>query len=87
MSRMNHSENIPSRRKFVLGLGIISLFGVLRLKFPLRKKIIACAPQKEKKTVKMLTQDGRLVELDAQRVKSKGKKISNDELRSWINKS
>ena len=84
---MNKSENIPSRRKFVLGLGIISLLGALGLKFPSRKVIIACAPPHEKKTVKMLTQDGKLVELDVQHVKAKGKKISNDELKSWVKKS
>jgi hypothetical protein len=84
---MNKSEKIPTRRKFVLGLGIISLFGALGIKFPSRKTIIACAPSHEKKTVKMLTQDGRLVEMDIQHVKTKGKKISNDELKSWVKKS
>jgi hypothetical protein len=36
--------------------------------------------------VKMLTQDGSLVEIDKKLLASSGKKISNEELQQWIKK-
>jgi hypothetical protein len=38
----------------------------------------------KKETVKMLTQDGRLVEIDKTLVSSGNKKITADELKQWI---
>lgn len=52
-----------------------------------RKKtdVIACAP--ERKTIRMLTQDGRLVEIDASKINMEGrKKISDDQLKKWVSK-
>jgi hypothetical protein len=46
--------------------------------------VIACAP--EIKTVKFLTQDGTLVEVDASKIKTGKEKISNQQLQSWVNK-
>ena len=40
----------------------------------------------ERATVKMLTQDGSLVEIDKKLLASSGKKISNKELQEWIKK-
>lgn len=37
-------------------------------------------------TVKMLTQDGQLVEIDKKLLAAPGKKITNEELQRWINK-
>ncbi len=39
------------------------------------------------RTVKMLTQDGRLVEVDAGKIYcGKRKKISDEQLKTWVNK-
>src|SRR5450755_1130057 len=61
-------EIIPTRRKFVWGLGVLSVFSgialLARTPFSGKKNVIACAPEK-KRMVKMLTQDGKLVEIDA----------------------
>ena len=57
-----------SRRKLIAGLGVLSLFPIAKLATSFKKKeVIACAP--EIKTVKFLTQDGTLVEVDASKIK------------------
>ena len=38
-------------------------------------------------TVKMLTQDGKLVEIDKKLLTGPGNRISNDELQHWIRKN
>jgi hypothetical protein len=38
------------------------------------------------RTVKMLTQDGKLVEIDASILASGNKKISDKELQNWVKK-
>lgn len=75
----NDIKKTSSRKKFIfLGLGTVAFFSV----FKFFKK------EKKKKTVKMLTQDGKLVEIDPDLIKSEKKKITNSELQSWIkNKS
>jgi len=80
----------PSRRKFVWGLGIFSLFAAVgaAAKFPFSgiKRVLATKPECKNTTVKMLTQDGRIVEVDAALLASNSKKISNTELQNWIKK-
>ncbi len=89
----NHNSQIPNnspsnRRKFVIGVGVLSAIGaisaIFRLPFVSKKNIIACAPESKKKTMTMLTQDGRLVEIDATAITSSKKKVSNNELLNWI---
>jgi hypothetical protein len=79
------SSNSPSRRKFVFGVGILSAFAAIGaatgLPF-LAKKSSKIADKK--KTVKMLTEDGRLVEIDETLIASGKKKITNTELQHWI---
>ncbi|MFC4231994.1 hypothetical protein ACFOW1_08835 [Parasediminibacterium paludis] len=91
----NYNSLIPkkapsTRRHFVVGVGILSAIGaitaIFRLPFVSKKNIIACAPESKKKTVTMLTQDGRLVEIDATAITSSKKKVSNNELLNWIKK-
>ena len=69
------TNQAPSRRKFIfLGLGTVAFFSVFKfLKTPGKKK-----------TLKMLTQDGRLVEINEALLPSKRKKITNGELQTWI---
>ena len=74
-----------SRRKLIAGLGVLSLFSIAKLATSFKKKeVIACAP--EIKSVKFLTQDGPLVEVDASMIKTGKEKISNAQLQNWVNK-
>ena len=74
---MQSDDHKVTRRKLVGWLGIFSLFtiagGALR---PWKNNA--------KKTVKMLTQDGKLVEVDATLLAANNKKISDKELRNWV---
>jgi len=69
-----------TRRKLVGWLGVLSLFTMAGAAF---------RPWKSKgtsKTIKMLTQDGKLMEVDARLLASASKKVSDKELQSWIKK-
>ena len=66
-----------SRKKFVIwGVGILASLSVLKFGF---------SPKKN--TVKMLSQDGKLVEVDISKLNASKKKISDKELLGWIKKS
>ena len=72
-----------SRRKLIAGLGVLSLFPIAKLATAFKKKeVIACAP--EVKTVKFLTQNGTLVEVDVTKINGDKEKISNKQLQSWV---
>ncbi len=76
---MKQEEKKTSRKKFLKwGLVVIASFPVL--KFMTGKK------KKKTETVKMLSQDGTLVEIDKNFLAASGKKISNTELQNWIKK-
>ena len=65
-----------SRRKFIeWGIGALAAFSAIGLFFSQKKK---------KKIVKMLTQDGQLVEVDEALIKSTGKKVDNKEIHTWV---
>jgi len=73
---MTHSTQNSSRRKFIeWGIGALAAFSAIGLFFSQKKK---------KKIVKMLTQDGQLVEVDEALIKSTGKKVDNKEIHAWI---
>lgn len=75
---MQQQKNTPSRKKFLVwGLGVLSSLAAVKFMIPTNKK---------KNTVKMLTQDGKLVEIDRDLVSSNKKKITKEELQSWIKK-
>jgi len=73
------SQLPPSRKNFLL-LGIAAFFSAAGLRFITRGK------QKKTETVKMLTQDGLLVEIDKNIIAARGKKITNSELQQWVKK-
>jgi hypothetical protein len=78
---MNSENKLHSRKQFI-GLGVSATAFLATLKFwalPKKKK-------KNNKTVTMLTQDGKLVEVDVMALPSKKKKITNKELQNWITK-
>ena len=65
-----------SRRKFIeWGIGALAAFSAIGLFF---------SQKKGKKTIKMLTQDGHLVEVDEALIKSTGKKVDNKEIHAWV---
>ena len=75
---MEQKPETTSRKKFFLwGLGILSSVTAFKLITPAKKK---------KETVKMLTQDGKLVEVDKELLTPGGKKITDEQLRNWVSK-
>ncbi|HEK19013.1 hypothetical protein DIU31_027735 [Mucilaginibacter rubeus] len=92
---MNNNEEIArakttSRRKFLWLFSILSVFTAAassgRLRFPGKKLSGPGKPDDKKRTVKMLTQDGRLVEVDESLLTANRKKVTNTELQQWIKK-
>jgi len=80
---MQQVNKTSTRKKFLLWSAAI-LSSVTALKFitaPARKKNGA-----GKTTVKMLTRDGKLVEIDKELLMSSGNKVTNEELQNWVKK-
>jgi protein-disulfide isomerase len=74
---MHPSQQPPSRKKFLL-LGIAAFCSATALRFFTRGK------KKTPETVKMLTQEGRLVEINKTMLALHSKKVTNEELKQWI---
>ena len=92
---MNNNEEIAgakttSRRKFLWLFSILSAFAAVASSSSLHflGKIHSNfgKPGNKKRTVKMLTQDGRLVEVDESLLTVNRKKVTNAELQQWIKK-
>jgi len=76
-------KTVPSRKNFLLrGVSWAAMVAAATLPFALRPK----EKKVEKKTVKMLAQDGTLVEVDEALLTAHRKKITDAELKSWVNK-
>lgn len=78
-----------TRRKLLFGISLLSLFPLLKFGslFAKKSNVISCAPDEQKHTVKMLTQDGKLVEVEVSNIKGAEKqKISNKDLMAWVKK-
>lgn len=75
---MQIEDNKVSRRKLVGWLGVLSLFATAGA------ALIPWKTRKKPATVKMLTQDGRLVEIDATLLAANTKKVSDKELQTWV---
>ena len=72
---MQDAKKKTSRKKFLLwSTALISSFTAFR--------IFGSKPKKQ--TVRMLAEDGSLVEIDSSLLVSKGRKISDKELQGWI---
>ena len=78
---MKSLQQSPGRKK-ILQWGLLTLASFAAFRFLKGNKKISCAPPPE--TVKMLTQDGRLVEIDKNLLAAGGQKITNEELKHWI---
>jgi len=73
---MSSDNKTQTRRKFV-GWGLATAAVVSAVNF------FKPAPPK-KQTVKMLTQDGKLVEIDMAALPPKKKKATNQDVKNWI---
>jgi intracellular sulfur oxidation DsrE/DsrF family protein len=75
------NENKPvSRKRFVIwGVGVLSVFTAARYFF-------RSGPKQNTTTVKMLTQDGRLVEVEVSKLSSKRKKIKDADVHTWVHR-
>lgn len=82
MTTQSHpGKGSSSRKKFLLwGAALLGSIGLL--------KYINRKPAEEKKTtVKMLSQDGRLVEVDISQINCETrKKVTDEELKNWVAK-
>ena len=72
------TDRLP-RKKFVIWVAIVSLFAMIGAAFRFGK---IEAP----KTVRMLTREGKLVEINIKLLASYSKKVSDKDLLNWINK-
>lgn len=76
---MQEAQPSTSRKKFLLwSATILSSATVF--------KFIKVPKKKKSDTVKMLTEDGKLVEIDKKLLVSPGKKITDKELQQWVKK-
>ncbi len=76
---MDSENKIQSRKKFItLSISAAALLASF--------KFISFKKKKKTNTVKMLGQDGKLVEVDVAALPAKKKKITNKELQNWIKK-
>lgn len=76
---MEQSSKTSSRKKIIL-LGAAILSSVTFFRF------FGGSKKEKNETVKMLTQDGQLVEIDKKLLASSGNKITNEGLQQWIKK-
>ena len=73
----------PSRKKILLwGATLLSSLAFFKITFINEKT----KDEPVTETVKMLTQDGKLVEIDKKLLASSGTKVSNEDLQKWIKK-
>ena len=80
---MEQPQQTNARKKFLLwGATLLTALPLLKLFPPLKNK----KNDSRDETVKMFSQDGKLVEIDKRLFVSSGKKITNEELKKWIKK-
>jgi hypothetical protein len=79
---MDNNKKDVSRQKFLFwGISIASVFTI-----PCFFRSSKNKKQAATKTVKMLTQDGKLVEVNISCITGKGEKIKNENIHTWIKK-
>jgi hemerythrin superfamily protein len=81
---MQQPDKTSTRKKFLLwGAAVLSSLTAFKLITGSRKTRGGAG----EKTVKMLTQDGKLVEVDAEKLLfSKREKINDEQLKIWVHK-
>jgi hypothetical protein len=74
---MDNDNKIQTRKRFIfLGITAVALVTVFRFFIPGKKKKAA--------TMKMLTQDGKLVEVELSKLSRKKTKIKDAEIHTWV---
>ena len=78
---MEQSQKTSTRKQFLLwGASVLSSLTLL--------KFTRGSKEKKAGTVKMLGQDGKLVEVDMEKLSgSKRTKITDEQLKNWVNKT
>ena len=92
---MNDAETVRPevkvRRKLLAGagLGLLSLLSIFKSGlFSKKNAVVSCPPPAEKKeTMKVLSQDGKLVEVDVSKIVRSQGKISDKDLQNWVKKA
>ena len=83
-----NSESLPSRRKFVWHIGALAALAAVgtAMKIPLSALKKPKQEKPQNKTITMLTQDGRLVQVNEASIVSCKRKANKKELLNWIKK-
>ena len=81
---MEANQKKSTRRKFLWGgLGVLSTMSVLKFIITKKEKVvIPCAPIAT--TTKMLTENGKLVEVDISKIKKTRVKVSDKDVITWV---
>ena len=81
---METNQKNNSRRKFLWGgLAVLSTIPILKTIIPKKQKtVISCSPPAT--TTKMLTEEGKLVEVDISKIKKTGVKVSDKDVIAWV---
>ena len=84
---MQQEDKTSTRKKFLLwGAAVLSSMTVFKFMSG-SKKTNHLASIEKKETVKMLTRDGTLVEVDVEKLYcGKKKKITDEQLKNWVSK-
>jgi len=81
------SHKATTRRKLLGWIGLLSALPLLKLGLlSKRKAVIDCAPAPDKTTIKVLSQDGQLMEVDVSKISIVEKGVSDQELQTWVRK-
>lgn len=80
--------NLPSRRKFIWNIGIFSVLAAVAssVKLPFSKLKSSNTEAPGNKTITLLTQDGKLVQVNETQINSCSRKVNKTELQNWIKK-
>lgn len=77
---MEELNNKTSRKNFLIWGALAVSAGFFIKLFSRKTKVV----ENESNTVKMLTEDGRLVEIDRKLLASNRTRLSNDEIHDWV---
>ena len=80
--KMEQPQQTTRKKILLWGATVLAALPLLKF-FPHQKKR---RDESQNETVKMFSQDGKLVEIDKKLFVSTGNKISNEELKKWIKK-
>jgi|YelNatPaOPRAMG01_1025707.scaffolds.fasta_scaffold00042_56 hypothetical protein len=90
LEETNFEPSKNTRKNILLGIGVLALTPIFKFGFFSglfkKKNTIACSPSNQKGTMKLLTKDGQLVEVEVSKTIPTNQKLSDKELLEWVNK-